>query len=401
MTDAELKRIVKILEHKKNIILQGAPGTGKTYQTAAIAVNILGEKITIRNRERIMKAYNDLFNKQIFFTTFHQSLDYESFVEGLKPQLQKDEENKPIGVTYQPVDGIFKIACNAVKNDDKIDICDLIDTFANEHVTDAHKAEIKPLRGNHTLYVWRPSADSKILNVKSSKGSDEASPAGPNIERIKNTALGDDENGENNFISYARAIIKHIQQQNKIDDKPVVLIIDEINRGNISKIFGELITLLENDKRDGFYVNLPYSQEQFAVPSKLYIIGTMNTTDRSTGTIDYALRRRFAFYTLESDPKVVKEHYKSDTTLQAKAMGLYENVKQFIANEDYACGEQGIDDLMIGHSYFLAKDEAELKDKVEFEIIPLIEEYINDGLLSVPEKDKNERFAFWKKLNFK
>ena len=399
MTDKELTAILNVLKHKRNIILQGAPGTGKTYQTAAIAVNIIDEKVGFGNRTKIMNEYNNLFNKQIFFTTFHQSLDYESFVEGLKPQVQRDDNNKPIGVSYQPVDGIFKLACNAVNTNDQIDIEALIDEFAKTH-DDNNKAEIKPLRGNHKLYVWRPSADSKILCVKSSKGSDDSSPAGPNIEKIKNTALGDDENGENNFNNYARAIIRHIRQQHE-KKKPVVLIIDEINRGNISKIFGELITLLETDKRDNFNVILPYSQEQFSVPSNLYIIGTMNTTDRSTGTMDYALRRRFAFFTLKSDSKVIKKHYKKGSDLQKKALALYKNIKDFIANENYACGDQGIDDLMIGHSYFLAKDESELKDKVEFEIIPLINEYINDGLLSVPVGELKEYFDAWKNLDIK
>lgn len=399
MTDKELAAILNVLKHKRNIILQGAPGTGKTYQTAAIAVNILGEKVGIGNRKKIMNEYNNLFNKQIFFTTFHQSLDYESFVEGLKPQVQRDDNNKPIGVSYQPVDGIFKLACNAVNTNDQIDIEALIDDFAKTH-DNKNKAEIKPLRGNHKLYVWRPSSDSKILCVKSSKGSDDSSPAGPNIEKIKNTALGDDENGENNFNNYARAIIRHIRQQHE-KKKPVVLIIDEINRGNISKIFGELITLLETDKRDDFNVILPYSQEQFSVPSQLYIIGTMNTTDRSTGTMDYALRRRFAFYTLKSERKVVEKHYAKGTTLQKKALTLYDSIGKFINNEDYACGDQGIDYLMIGHSYFLAKDENELKDKVEFEIIPLINEYINDGLLSVPDKELKKYHKVWKDLNTK
>ena len=394
MKNKEIKRAVEALKNKKNIILQGAPGTGKTYHTAYIALRILGvAENKLKSRDKVMEEYNKRFGDQIFFTTFHQSLDYESFVEGLRPQIQKDDNNKPIGVTYQPVNGIFKIACDAAETDDKIDIRQCIDDFVKNHTEEENKVEIKPLRGNYSLYVWHPK-DSRNLYVKGERYGEDRNPANPNIERIKATAIGDDENGENNFNNYARAIIKHIKQENKPEVKPVVLIIDEINRGNISKIFGELITLLEADKRNDFYVNLPYSQDRFSVPSSLYIIGTMNTTDRSTGTLDYALRRRFAFVTLDSDRTVIEDYYK-DPDLQAKALNLYDKIKEFIEGDNHLCGEQDIDDLMIGHSYFLAEKKEGLKEKLEYEIIPLINEYINDGLLSVPIKEKEKCFREW------
>ena len=168
--------------------------------------------------------------------------------------------------------------------------------------------------------------------------------------------------------------------------KNYVLIIDEINRGNVSKIFGELITLLEADKRidknnpdqHTKWVTLPYSKEEFCVLSNLYIIGTMNTTDRSVGNIDYAVRRRFAFVTLKSKKEVIEEHYKNDERLKNKALVLFDAIKSFLEKYKF---EMDVEDLMVGHSYFLAKDEEELELKWRYEIIPLLREYYKDGII--------------------
>lgn len=304
-------KCANLLKSKHNIILQGAPGTGKTYNTAAIALSVLGiDGVDLDNHDEVMKKYEELQDDRIFFTTFHQSLDYEDFVEGLKPRVQTNENGESLGVTYEPEDGIFKRACNAVVTDDSKDII-----------------------------------------------------------------------------------------------KSVVLIIDEINRGNVSKIFGELITLLEADKRDKgnhpIKVTLPYSKTLFGVSSNLYIIGTMNTTDRSTGTLDYALRRRFAFVTLKSDPNVIVKHYEKlgNDDLKAIAIDLFNNIKAFITNPKHLCGDLCIDDLMVGHSYFMASSKEELQCKVEFEIIPLIAEYINDGILTVNDQEKDKAFDAWASLH--
>lgn len=314
---AYLEKYSNLLLKKHNIILQGAPGTGKTYNTAAIALKTLGvTDIDLTDHKAVMKRYDSLLGDQIFFTTFHQSLDYEDFVEGLKPHVQTDADGNSIGVTYEPEDGIFKRACNAVQTDQSKEI--------EYHAT---------------------------------------------------------------------------------TDKPVVLIIDEINRGNVSKIFGELITLLESDKRSNgnhpIKVMLPYTKGEFGVPSNLYIIGTMNTTDRSTGTLDYALRRRFAFVTLKSQDSVIKKYYSDagNDELGSVAVALFDDIKKFIENPKHLCGDMSIDDLMVGHSYFMAESEEELQDKVEFEILPLINEYINDGILNVKNEEKKTAFDTWRSLN--
>lgn len=399
----------KLLKEKKNIILQGAPGTGKTYNTAAIALKTLGvTDIDLTDHKAVMKRYDSLLGDQIFFTTFHQSLDYEDFVEGLKPHVQTDTDGNSIGVTYEPEDGIFKRACNAVQTDQSKDIVECIDDYLQKIKGYQNKREIPTVTGRSSLYVWWKEGNSTVscrsTNSTSSRG-EEYTPSPLNIEKIKLQAQG--KGVENNWQQYAQAFIEAVKKEfHATTNKPVVLIIDEINRGNVSKIFGELITLLESDKRlNGNHpikVMLPYSKnEVFGVPSNLYIIGTMNTTDRSTGTLDYALRRRFAFITLKSQDSVIKKFY-SDTDneeLGTVALELFEDIKRFIENPKHLCGDMSIDDLMVGHSYFMAESEDELHDKVEFEILPLINEYINDGILNVKNDEKKTAFNSWLSLS--
>lgn len=281
--EEEMDGLKELLAKKKNVILQGAPGTGKTYKTAELALKILGEDVDgFETRSELMKLYRQRIDEgRIAFVTFHQSMDYESFVEGLKAVPVKDENEKVVGgVSYEPRPGIFKIICD----------------------------------------IARGNKDS------------------------------------------------------------CVLIIDEINRGNVSRIFGELITLLEPDKREGevneVKAKLTYSQLDFTVPSNLYIIGTMNTTDRSVGSIDYAIRRRFAFKTLVADRTVVESD--NDDTVRVLSLSLFDSVKKFLDKHKV---DMNIDDLMVGHSYFLAKDIPDLNMKWEYEILPLLQEYYKDGII--------------------
>ena len=404
-----ISKTAKLLQSKHNIILQGAPGTGKTYNTAAIALAALDvTDVDLNDHKAVMKRYDSLLGDQIFFTTFHQSLDYEDFVEGLKPHVQTDADGNSIGVTYEPEDGIFKRACNAVQTDQSKDIVECIDDYLQKIKGYQNKREIPTVTGRSSLYVWWKEGNSTIscrsTNSTSSR-AEEYTPSPLNIEKIKLQAQG--KGVENNWQQYAQAFIEAVKKEyHATANKPVVLIIDEINRGNVSKIFGELITLLESDKRlNGNHpikVMLPYSKnEVFGVPSNLYIIGTMNTTDRSTGTLDYALRRRFAFITLKSQDSVIKKFY-SDTDneeLGTIALELFEDIKRFIENPKHLCGDMSIDDLMVGHSYFMAESKDELHDKVEYEILPLINEYINDGILNVKNDEKKMAFNSWLSLS--
>lgn len=403
-----ISNTAKLLLSKHNIILQGAPGTGKTYNTAAIALKALGiTDVDLTDHKAVMKRYDSLLGDQIFFTTFHQSLDYEDFVEGLKPHVQTDTDGNSIGVTYEPEDGIFKRACNAVQTDQSKDIVECIDDYLQKIKGYQNKREIPTVSGRSSLYVWWKEGNSTVscrsTNSTSSRG-EEYTPSPLNIEKIKLQAQG--KGVENNWQQYAQAFIEAVKKEyHATANKPVVLIIDEINRGNVSKIFGELITLLESDKRlNGKHpikVTLPYTKGEFGVPSNLYIIGTMNTTDRSTGTLDYALRRRFAFVTLKSQDSVIKKYYSDarNEELGKTAVALFEDIKKFIENPKHLCGDMSIDDLMVGHSYFMAESEDELHDKVEYEILPLINEYINDGILNVKNDEKKTAFNSWLSLS--
>jgi len=163
-----------------------------------------------------------------------------------------------------------------------------------------------------------------------------------------------DEDGE---IKLRNGVFKDLCENAKNDlKKNYYLVIDEINRGNISKIFGELITLIEEDKRDSLHVTLPYSKEEFSIPSNIYIIGTMNSTDKSIALIDIALRRRFTFVHMVPNPELVK----------------YDNAKKLMIK----LNEKLDSEYQIGHSYFMnIKDERDLVFTCKYKIKPLLEEY--------------------------
>lgn len=152
-------------------------------------------------------------------------------------------------------------------------------------------------------------------------------------------------------------------------------IIDEINRGNLSKIFGELFMLIENDKR-GVPVQLLYSDEEFSIPKNLYIIGTMNMADRSLAMLDYALRRRFAFF--ELDPAFATDGFNQylNNKNNKKFNSLIEIIKEL--NEEIGKDEALGRGFRIGHSYFCTDkdiDAAWLHYVIEYEIVPLLDEY--------------------------
>ena len=395
--------IVELLKAKKNIILQGAPGTGKTYTTAEVALSILGKDITsYADHDALMNDYEKLAIKidestgtitdgQIGFVTFHQSMDYEDFIEGIKPKTE------PSGnVTYSVEDGIFKLIANRAA---------VSKTAAVDNFEECWLKLIKKFDETDSISILtlseKASFDIELneygdgLASRTYEDENENWTRGKskffNKKQLYNVYKGLPGIPSGGHDNYRKAIIKHMKDTKNgiglsdykpgavVEEKPYVLIIDEINRGNVSKIFGELITLLEADKRtDGNHhlsITLPYSKERFEVPSNLYIIGTMNTTDRSVGNIDYAVRRRFSFVTLESNRLVVLSKNNNDES--ATAVQLFDAVMKFLkANRT----DMDIDDLMVGHSYFLANSEDELQVKWKYDILPLLREYYKDGI---------------------
>lgn len=386
--EEEMDGLKELLAKKKNVILQGAPGTGKTYKTAELALKILNEDgVDYDNRSEVMQRYRKRIDEgRIAFVTFHQSMDYESFVEGLKAVPVKDDNEKVVGgVSYEPRPGIFKIICENARIKKNEDFETVFGKYLQSINGFEKKKTIPTSSGRSQIDVWFENGSTiQVRSTKSTYADSQKGAAPLNIEKIINQATGDVDHGENNWPQYANAIIADVRKEfapkNEGDKQPYVLIIDEINRGNVSRIFGELITLLEPDKREGelneVKAKLTYSQLDFTVPSNLYIIGTMNTTDRSVGSIDYAIRRRFAFKTLKAEEDVVKSD--NEDNVRDVALALFGAVKKFLDKHKV---DINIDDLMVGHSYFLAKDIPELNMKWEYEILPLLQEYYKDGII--------------------
>ncbi|HHS6525860.1 TPA: McrB family protein [Campylobacter jejuni] len=403
-----------------NQILYGPPGTGKTYHTIDKALEIISkeEKIQIPseddriNRKKIFDEY--VKNGQIVFTTFHQSYGYEEFVEGIKPIIDNDENSQE--VKYDVKDGIFKELCDkslknyilSMQNENEIDLDKLIFEFANYINQDFLN------KGNEFPLENKVSIKKILLNFKDeyrsfSLGGSIKSPQSLTIDIIKRDYL----NFKNKKIlsfkdikpkydsqsDYHGNAIYYFMFYNKLKEfeniqnekfkikkeilKSYIIIIDEINRGNVSKIFGELITLIEPSKRIGekeeLKVTLPYSGKEFGVPKNVYIIGTMNTADRSITSLDTALRRRFEF--IEMMPDVSK------LSMDCEGINLQELLKAINTRIEYLLDRE----KTIGHAFFISVENLEdLKKVFKNKIIPLLQEYFyNDYALINAVLNKN------------
>jgi 5-methylcytosine-specific restriction enzyme B len=334
-----------------NQILYGPPGTGKTYHTINKAIKLVDPAYNFSNKTRreIADHFRSLLydeeknpNGQILFTTFHQSLSYEDFIEGIKPKAPEeledqvtDSEGSQSQLDFIVKDGIFKEIVSLAKKSTK-------STLAFDELWQKYLQELKQNSTNKTftsisselkLDSIEPNGNS--INVRFKKSWNPEEPEGTRafivsrnmIERLFDAKVDGSESNKKGrtdvkkLVGSGRAthiysVYKDFYQYadrigafSKGQLLNYVLIIDEINRGNVSAIFGELITLIESDKRIGeeneLSVVLSYSRDRFSIPSNLYIIGTMNTADRSVEALDTALRRRFSFTEMLPQPELL------------------------------------------------------------------------------------------------
>lgn len=372
-SNSEIMKDDFITKYPLNQILYGPPGTGKTYATKELAVKIANPKFQVdlklneeQQRRQITDEYQKLFDAgRIVFTTFHQSMSYEDFVEGIKP----DTLNNDVVYNVQP--GLFKLMCEKASIKSNSNFEEVLEHF-KEDVINTQPFTIETGRSKFDVFYY--GNVTFRINPHDSAYENPNYPA--SIENLLKYYQTDSLKGIYN-PSYIRGIINHLYDKyglvkynnvTESPDKNYVLIIDEINRGNVSAIFGELITLLEADKRIGapeeISLKLPYSKTEFGVPSNLYIIGTMNTADRSVEALDTALRRRFSFV------EVMPNHDILDREVEGFNL---KNILETINNRVEALLDR---DHTIGHSYFIkVNDKASLVHAFKNCIIPLLQEY--------------------------
>lgn len=376
----------KIVEKKMNQqqalnrILFGAAGTGKTFHTINHALSIIENKtlesLEKEKRDELKKRFDEYKDQgQIKFVTFHQSFSYEDFVEGIRA------ETKYGVLSYEVKPGVFKEICDHAKQalvnnglnennfvEESINhaIENLVERAKQKELTFFTKRNIEfkvNCNQNGTLFaltsgVQRVSLLHKYIYTYLKKPSEEI------IDQK----------------SYEWAIAKSLRSEIKYDSsistpKPFILIIDEINRGNISRIFGELITLIEDSKRqdadEALSVTLPYSKEELSVPDNVYIIGTMNSSDRSLTGLDIALRRRFTFVEMPPRPELLNGVMVDGLDL-GQLLKLINQRIEVLLDRDHC----------IGHASFMSlKDKPTLENLSEIfkqKIIPQLQEYFFD-----------------------
>lgn len=457
--------VVRTWERRKNIVLYGAPGTGKTYDVPELAVRLCDPAFMAAepSREEIVSRYNQLkTEKRIAFTTFHQSLDYEDWIEGLRPVVNENNQ-----VTYEIESGIFKKLCEEaerpVVKDKQVGIADnavvwkvsLAGTGDNPVRSDCMKNSYirigwdgyGPVISDETdwsvyngegkqildAYINKMKVGDIVMSCYSSQtidaigvvvGDYEFEDKFPNYKRVrrvnwlvkninenivemndgKTMTLGTVYRLNSITLDNVKSILEKYNTSSKMEenDKAYVMVIDELNRGNVSKVFGELITLLEADKRKGRInaesVVLPYSKKGFHIPNNVYLIATMNTADRSLGSLDYAIRRRFAFIAEKPFGLEVEgfneELFELVSSLFVKNFDEYKesgwDQTMKLEPADTLSEEYKPEDVWIGHSYFLMQDEEgedNTSNRLLYEIIPLLEEYVRDGVLTAEAQD--------------
>ena len=366
-----------------NTIFYGPPGTGKTHRVIEAAVSAAKPEFAgCKDREQLKAEYDSLLKSgRIRFVTFHQSFSYEEFIEGLRA-----ETNDAGQISYRVTPGIFKQICTdatfgATTLDSPLE--NAIEAFKTRLETE-QRVTLTTKRGNSFGVEFHGNKTFRAFPAGTINDNlDRGYPV--SIEHIWNEYQGINRERIYN-PSYVKAILGHLVESYDVptfdeptsasEPEPFVLIIDEINRGNISKIFGELITLIESSKRAGqpeaLSVQLPYSGDTFTVPSNLHIIGTMNTADRSLATMDTALRRRFDFIEIMPD-------YTQLNSLTVKGINMGALLRTLNDRIEYLYDREHT----LGHAFFMtiAKKESdddrfnELASIFKKKILPLLQEY--------------------------
>ena len=391
----------------KNIILYGPPGTGKTYNSIDKAVEIVTGKNYINHSTN--KELFDGYRKdgQIEFVTFHQNYSYEDFMIGIRPDIEN------IDLRFVSHRGIFyEIARRARQNyyDSKKDptilskenwVKDAFEDF-KEHVQYKIEEEGKYVIKN-AVSIYSVEEDAFRYTGEKEDGEKwKNERLGLHYEPLITSFLNNVTDRKdlrkipgiphstygiaviNKFREYLKDNKKEFKQEETTSQelKKFVLIIDEINRANISRVFGELITLIEDDKRLGeenqLQITLPNGEVNFGIPPNLYIIGTMNTADKSISLVDIALRRRFEFigYYPNYDENIITDKEKREL-LQSVNKEIYEKKKSA--------------DYLIGHAYFMKSDS--INDVLLKKVIPLLMEYFSGRTDEVKSIFKNSKYS--------
>lgn len=372
-----------------NLILYGPPGTGKTYETIRAALQVLDpvkvsaydkalqDASSDEKRRVARKELKDHFKqlqdeKRIRFVTFHQSFSYEDFVEGLRANTVDGT------IQYDVEPGVFKLICkDAEATPESVSLDGLLDQFVEEVATTPVMLKTptgKEFKVSHTLGNSTLACEPLSSEVQSKL------PA--NIGHIRSVLAN--KPAENMYCaSYVKGIAEYLRKKlpqslpNAPTEQPgkaYVLIIDEINRGNVSRIFGELITLIESSKRAGaseeLSVTLPYSKEVFQVPGNVYLIGTMNTADRSLAGLDIALRRRFEFREMPPEPELLDPIWVEGVDVSVGELLRVMNKRIELLLDREHC---------LGHAYFMTLEDGApleaLADIFRLKVLPLLQEY--------------------------
>ena len=370
-------KLNSLKENKMNLplnqILYGPPGSGKTYNSINLSLDVLGIKTQDLSRTKIKSLFDEAVESgQIVFTTFHQSMSYEDFIEGIKP--------KTVGtnVVYEIKNGIFKKIADLAKDNYELsknpqsNFSEVMEMLKNE-LEESEKNKLK-IETKKTHFFVTNITDRNIEFSKASGATNHDLV----ITTLKELFLGK-RKMQSGLAVYYYPLVEKLKEyklaSNSTSLKNYVLIIDEINRGNVSQIFGELITLIEDGKRLGqdetITLKLPYSQEDFVVPPNLYIIGTMNTADRSVEALDTALRRRFSFEEMLPQPELIASKGKAD-----KGMIGTINLVELLSTINERIEALVDRDHTIGHAFFMEVDSPDsLRNVFANKVIPLLQEY--------------------------